>query len=403
MQFNYTARNNQGEVLSGLVEAGSRQAAINALQEKGLIILGIEKEGGEPIFSRKLKFFQRVKSKDMVGFSRQLSILISAQVPLLASLKSLALQTENHLFSEVIYELANDVEGGTAFSKALAKHPKIFSPFFVNMVKSGEVSGSLQDSLLYLADYLEKQYYLMTKIRGAMIYPAFIMGSFILIGVLMMILVVPKLIGFLSEAGQDLPLMTKILIGVSSFLSSWWWLLLLILLGGGGYLYYSFKNSQQLRDRWDQVKLKMPIFGKKVFLKLYVTRLAENLSVLIQGGLSILQALQVTSEVIGNTVFKNIVIEAKENVRVGASLSDSLRKHKEIPPLVVQMIATGEQTGSVDSILKKMSSFYSKEIDATVENLAQLIEPLLILLIGGAVAILVASILMPIYNIANAI
>jgi len=147
----------------------------------------------------------------------------------------------------------------------------------------------------------------------------------------------------------------------------------------------------------------MPIFGKKVFLKLYVTRLAENLSVLIQGGLSILQALQVTSEVIGNTVFKNIVIEAKENVRVGASLSDSLRKHKEIPPLVVQMIATGEQTGSVDSILKKMSSFYSKEIDATVENLAQLIEPLLILLIGGAVAILGASILMPIYNIANAI
>lgn len=386
---------------TGVVEAASRNGAIETLQSRGLILLDLEAGRMGSIFSVNLKIFQRVKMKDLANFSRQLATLVSAQVPLLSSLQSLSNQTENAYFKEVIFEIASEIEGGTVFSKALSRYPKIFSDFFVNMIKSGEVSGGLENSLNYLADYLEKQYYLNAKIRGAMTYPFFILGAFILIAVLMMILVVPKLTSFLEESGQELPFLTKVMIGVSDFLTNWWWLLLMILVGGVYYLFHLVRTSASARYTWDTVKINLPLFGKRVFQKIYITRIADNLSTLIQGGLSILQALQVTSEVVGNMVYQRIVAEAKEEVRVGSTLSSSFAKHKEIPPMVTQMIATGEQTGSLDTILKKLGQFYNKEIDNTVATISSLIEPLLILLIGGGVAILVASILMPIYNIAN--
>ncbi len=401
MEFNYAARTKQGEMQTGVVEAASRNNAIETLQSRGLVLLDLQISRRGSIFSMNLKIWQRVSMKDLTNFARQLATLVSAQVPLLSSLQTLSNQTENEYFKEIIFEVANDVEGGTVFSKALAKHPRVFSDFFVNMVKSGEASGGLENSLNYLADYLEKQYYLNAKVRGALTYPAFILGVFILIAALMMILVVPKLTSFLGESGQALPFLTRVVIGVSSFLINWWWLLLLILAGGGYYLYHLVKNSVVARQQWDTIKIKMPVFGKQVFQKIYITRIADNLSTLIQGGLSILQALQVTSEVVGNSVYQKIVSEAKEEVRVGNTLSSSFAKHKEIPAMVTQMIATGEQTGSLDVILKKLGQFYNKEVDNTVATISQLIEPLMILLIGGAVAILVSAILMPIYNIAN--
>jgi len=403
MQFNYTARTKEGELQTGVIEANTRQVAIEALQTRGLVILNLESEDKVPIFARQLKLFERVKQKELVSFARQLSILFSAQVPLLESLRALAKQNENPYFQQIIFEVANDVEGGLVFSKAIAKHPKIFSVFFVNIVHSGEASGSLENSLQYLADYLEKQYYLMSRVRGAMIYPAFILSAFFGIGIVLMIVVVPQLTSFLAESGQELPFTTKILIAASDFLRSWWWLLGFLLFGGTGYLFYAVRTSPIARQRWDAIKLKIPIFGKKVLQKLYVTRFAENLSTLIQGGLTILQALQVSAKVVGNSVFERIILEAKEDVRIGNALSASLARHEEIPMLVSQMIATGEKTGSIDSVLKKMAQFYSKEIDSTVDNLSQMIEPILILFIGGAVGILVASILMPIYNVANSL
>ncbi len=399
MEFAYIAKTKQGETQSGRVEAANRNAAIEALQNRGLIVLNLKSTAKSPILT--LKIFQRVKAKELVSFARQLSTLVSAQVPLLTSLQSLAKQEENEYFQEIIFEVADDVEGGTIFSRALGRHPKVFSNFFVNMVHSGEASGNLENSLLYLADYLEKQYYLASRVRGAFAYPAFILGAFVLIAVLMLIFVVPTLAGFLQEAGQELPWTTKLIVGASDFMRVWWWLLLILVAGGASYLYYAVKNLPAARYRWDALKLKLPIFGKRIFQKIYVARIAENLSTLIQGGLSILQALQVTSEVVGNSVFKDIVAEAKEEVRIGNTLSSSLMKHKEIPVLVSQMVATGEQTGSLDIILKKLAQFYSKEIDSTVDTLSQLIEPVLIVLIGGGVAVLVASILMPIYNIAS--
>ncbi len=401
MEFRYTARTNTGQIQKGNIEAKSKQDAIAALQDRNLIILDVLGREDTSVFNAQISIFNRVKTKEMVAFSRQLSTLFSARIPLLEALRALARQTENKYFSQIIFEIANDVEAGSLLSKALAKYPKAFSGFFINMVRSGEVSGGLDRSLNYLADYLEKQYYLNSKVRGAMAYPAFIMGGFLIVGVLMMILVVPQLTSFLVETGQELPLPTKMLIATSKFISGIGGIITLIaFIGIVIAAVFSINRVPKARWLFDSAKIKAPILGK-IFKGIYLARITDNLSTLIQGGLPILQALQVTADVVGNVVYKKIIEEAKENVRTGGTISSCFENHGEIPPMVTQMIATGEQTGSVDEILKKLSSFYTKEVDATVATLAQLIEPALILVLGVGVALLVSSILIPIYTIAG--
>ncbi len=400
MEFKYTVKNKDGALLSGVAEANDAAVAIDALQKRGFIILKLEPVNSTPLFAKQFKILQRVKSKELVNFTRQLSTLFSAKVPLLKSLMALARQSDNLYFRQIISEVASDIEGGSIFSKALANHPKVFDDFFVNMIRSGEVSGTLENTLLYLADYLERQHYLNSKVKNAMVYPAFILFGFLVIGVLMMVMVIPNLTKILEESGQELPLATKAIIGLSDFLRNWGWLLLVILFGGAGYIAYLFKNSIAFRHYWHGLKIKIPILGK-IFKKIYISRLADNLSTLITGGISILQALQVSADVVGNLVFRDIILEAKDQVRAGGTISGSFEKYPEIPNLVVQMIATGEQAGALDDILKKMSSYYSKEIDTTVDTLSQLIEPILIVVLGIGVAFLVAGILMPIYNIAG--
>jgi len=400
VEFKYTVKNKDGALLSGVAEANDAAVAIDALQKRGFIILKLEPVNSTPLFAKQFKILQRVKSKELVNFTRQLSTLFSAKVPLLKSLMALARQSDNVYFRQIISEVASDIEGGSIFSKALANHPKVFDDFFVNMIRSGEVSGTLENTLLYLADYLERQHYLNSKVKNAMVYPAFILFGFLVIGVLMMVMVIPNLTKILEESGQELPLATKAIIGLSDFLRNWGWLLLVILFGGAGYIAYLFKNSIAFRHYWHGLKIKIPILGK-IFKKIYISRLADNLSTLITGGISILQALQVSADVVGNLVFRDIILEAKDQVRAGGTISGSFEKYPEIPNLVVQMIATGEQAGALDDILKKMSSYYSKEIDTTVDTLSQLIEPILIVVLGIGVAFLVAGILMPIYNIAG--
>lgn len=400
MEFKYNARTQEGQTQKGSIEAASRRDAIDSLQSKNLIILDIIQVGGRSVFTQDLKIFQRVKGKEMVVFSRQLSTLFSARIPLIQSLRALARQTQNKYFSNVIFDISNEIEGGSLLSKALAKYPKVFSAFFINMIRSGEVSGGLDRSLAYLADYLEKSHYLNSKIKGAMAYPAFILGGFIIVGTLMMILVVPQLTSFLKETGQTLPLPTRLLIGTSNLLTNWWWLIIIIVGGLIASVTFAINKIPEARRLLDMAKIKAPVFGT-IFRGIYLARFTDNLSTLIQGGLPILQALQVAGDVIGNVIYSEIITEAKENVRVGNTISSCFEKYDEIPPMVTQMIATGEQTGSVDEILKKLSIFYTKEVDAMVSSLSQLIEPVLILILGGAVALLVSSILIPIYNIAS--
>jgi type IV pilus assembly protein PilC len=318
------------------------------------------------------------------------SILVDADVPLVQSLKTLSQQAGNAYFKEVLFDIASSVEGGMSFSKALEKYPKIFSGFCVNLIKSAEVSGRLSEALLYLADSLEKNYYLLSKVKGAMIYPGFILFAFTVIGVIMMITVVPQMKGILEEAGQELPLPTKIILGLSDFMKS--------IAAGLVYLIRRLLKTEKGRRVWHLISLKLPIFGR-ILKQTYLAQFSDSLSALIQGGVPIVQALSVAAGVVSNVVFKEIIMEAKEKVKAGQNISPILEEHKEFPPLFTQMMKTGEQTGKMDVILDKLAVFYNKEVDNIVENLSKLIEPLLILALGGAVIVLVVAILLPMYNI----
>lgn len=400
MKFNYKARTPKGDIQIGVVEARNKAQAIEALQKYGLIILFLEEKFTLPFYMQELKISVGVGAKDIVVFCRQLSILFSAKIPLVESLKVTAKQTENNYFRDILSAIANDVEAGAILSKALEKYPKIFSTFFINMVKSGEVSGKLEDVLNYMADYLEKQFYLNSRVKGAMVYPAFILSGFIIVSIVVLTTVIPQLTSILKETDQQLPWTTKVIIGASDWMLNFGWLfglLGIIIISAGIYYVRNYSDGQHF---WDNLKIKAPVFGP-IFQKLYLSRLSDSLGTLVSGGIPILQSLQVTADVIDNVVLKEIVLKAREEARVGNAISSEFEKHKEIPPMVTNMLAIGEQTGTIDTVLKKLSSFYSREVDNTVNTLSQLIEPMLIVILGFGVAILVTSVFMPIYNLAG--
>ncbi len=400
MRFNYQARTQHGEIQAGTVEAGSRESAIETLQRHGLTVVLLETTSAVPFYARSLKFLQRVKTKDIVMFYRQLAVLFEANIPPLEALESLANQVSNSYFKDVLFEIGTDVRGGEPLSNALAKHKKIFSLFYINVIRSGEATGKLSEVLKYLADHAEKDYTLNQKIKGAFIYPIFILSAFLVIAVLMLIYVIPQLTTILLETGQKLPLATRILVGMSNILKSWLWLLIIIV---AGFIFglRRYLKIIQGRENWDKLKLKIPFLGG-LFRKIYLTRFSENFSTLLKGGLPILSALKISGEVVGNTVYSHLIEEAMEEVKGGGDISSVFGKHKEIvPAMVVQMLKIGEQTARMESILERLAEFYKGEVDNLVNNITQLIEPFLIILLGGGVAFLVASILMPIYNITS--
>jgi len=398
MKFNYIARNSAAEVETGQISASSQAEAIENLHGRNLVVLSCRPVISMPFWLKDIKI-KSVKQKELVVFSRQLSALFSAKVPLVTALRALARQQQNYYFKEIIFEIANDVEAGFILSKSLSKHPKEFSAFYINLVKSGEVSGNLESVLIYLADHLEKQYYLVTRVRNAMIYPAFVFLGFLVVAVLMLILVIPNLTSILEETGQQLPLTTRMIIGLSNLLASWGWLIFLVLAGAGIFAWRYVKTPQGRRIL-DVIKLKMPLFGD-IFRKVYIARFTENFSTLLHGGVPVLQALQVAGDVVGNVVFSEIILEAKEGVRVGNTISSVLESSSEIPPMVSQMIATGEKIGQLEFVLEKVATFYKQEVDDVVNTISVLIEPILIVVLGIGVAILLVAILMPIYNLAG--
>jgi len=400
MRFNYQARTKRGETQTGVVEAGSREAAIETLQRHDLVLVYLEEFSEVPFYIRSLKILQRIKAKEVMIFYRQLAILFEASVSPLDSLRILAEQTKNLLFRDIIFEIENDVKGGENLSDAMAKHPKVFSPFYVNVVKAGEATGKLHEVLKYLADHAEKEYNLTFKVKGAFTYPAVIITMFVIVAVVMMIYVIPQLTSVLEETGQELPFTTKLLVGASGFMKSWFWLIAIVIIGlvVGLMKFIKTENGKLVLDT---IKLKIPIF-KSLFQKIYLTRLAENFKTLIVGGIPILKALDITAIVIGNKIYEKIIYEAREEVRVGKTISSAFANHpKQITPMFTQMIGVGEKTAELGTILDKVAFFYQQEVDRTVANLTQLIEPFMLLILGAGVAFLVSAILMPIYNLAS--
>jgi len=401
MQFSYQARTTQGDMRSGMVEAVSREAAIDILQRSNFIIIDIHESAQLPVLRRSLSFYfhRGVPKKEVVIFSKQISTLFQAKVPLIESLKTMMEQTSNPAFKDALLDIAKNVDAGASLSKALAFHKNIFSDFYVSMVRSGEASGKLEEVFNYLAEGLEREYYMGKKIKGAMTYPAFIVAAFGAVMFVMMIWVVPNLTAVLKESGGELPPMTRAVIFISDAFKVYWWAILLALAIAGGSFWY-WINSKEGKAIWHRAQLRIPGF-KGLLEKFYLARFADNLSVLIQGGLPIVQALEITADVIGNGVYRGILLETIEEVKRGNTISSVLRTKKEIPIMVTQMVFVGEESGRLDSTLKSVSTFYQKEVAVAIDSIVTLIEPVMIMLLGIGVAILLIAILMPMYNMAQ--
>ncbi len=399
MLFKYKTVDTAGASKEGNIEAVNKDLAIAALQRRGLIVVSIRGDDEKKLLDRNI--FEHIPLKDIVIMSRQIATLFEAQVSALKAFSLLAGNTENALLAKLLNQVVDDVQAGFPISGALAKHPEAFSTFYVNMVKAGEESGKLTQTFNYLADYLDRQYALTSKTRNALIYPAFVVFTFIVVMSLMFTIVIPKLTQIIQESGQDIPVYTKIVIAISNFFVHYGIFVLIFLIIAGLYI-WRLSRSESGKTYLDGLKLSAPLFGK-VFQKLYLARLSDNLETMLSSGIPIVRSIEITGAVVGNKVYETILKEAEEAVKAGSSLSQSLERHEHIPPLLVSMIRVGEETGSLTQILKTLSSFYKREVDDAVDTLVGFIEPIMIVALGLGVGILLASILIPIYNIAGGI
>ncbi|NQT49896.1 type II secretion system F family protein [Candidatus Kuenenbacteria bacterium] len=396
--YNYRAKTTENdEMLEGVVEAESESLAVDILEDKGYIVLSLEqKKTGLAALEIS---FDRVKIKDLVIFSRQLSILISAEVPVVEALKDAVGQTNNPKLKKTIAEVASEVEGGVKFSEALAHFPKVFDGFFINIIKSGEVSGRLQEVLVYLADQLEKDYDLRAKIKGAMIYPVFVICGLVVVGVLMMIFVVPKLTEMLTQTGAKLPFTTRMLIGTSDFLIGYWWVLIIVV-AVFGFVVYKVNESSAGKRVIDKVALKLPVFGKLINYTA-VIRFSRSFRTLLIGGVDMVEALEISSGMMSNTVYEDLILETVNVVKDGGELGLVFSKSKYAPKMLSQMLETGENTGKVKEVLEKVSEFYTREANNLIANLMALLEPFIMIILGVAVGAMIISIILPMYEISS--
>ncbi|MFA5106779.1 MAG: type II secretion system F family protein [Patescibacteria group bacterium] len=399
--FDYRAKDYQGNTVSGVIEAPTENVAAELLTERRYIILNLAPRRKAVLFQSSLGFLNRVPMREVVIFSRQLAVMINTAVPIVQALRILVKQTKTVAFKIIISEIADEVDGGAKLSTALSRYPQVYSEFFVHMIRSGETTGKLDETLNYLADQLEKDYDLNSRIKGAMIYPAFILTAIVGVGVVMMIYVIPKLTSVLEDSGTKLPWSTKLMINMSKFLKQDWWLLILILIGLG-FLYRVITRTSAGRRQLDAMKIRMPIFGN-LFQKIYLTRFTRSIATLIMGGIPLSRTLEIVADIVGNSVYKELTLDTIAVIEDGSSIATLFAKSRDVPPMLTQMMTVGEQTGKLDVILSKLSDFYSKEVDNLIRNLVSLMEPVIMLLLAVGVAVLVMAILLPMYNLSSAI
>lgn len=398
--FAYTAVDNDANQREGTIDAVSMDVAIAALQRRGLIISRID-----PVDDKKrgltanIGIFNRITNEDIVMLSRQMTTLFEAQVSALRAFRLLAAEARTPQLADRLTAVAADIQGGSQISAALSRHPDVFSAFYVSMVRAGEESGKLDETFSYLATYLERSYEITVKARNALIYPAFIMGTFVVVMTLMMTLVIPKLADMLNGAGQDVPIYTKIVIGISTFLSHYI-LLIIIVLIVGGIAVYRFSLTPAGSETLSRAKLQFPVIGN-IYRKIYLSRIADNLSTMLKSGIQILRALEITGSVVGDPTYEHALAVVSSDVKGGLPLSEAMRKHDIIPGIMVAMVKIGEETGNMGSILETIARFYRREVDNAVDTMVDLIEPIMIVGLAVGVAFLLSSVLVPIYNMAS--
>jgi type IV pilus assembly protein PilC len=403
MLFNYKAIDSTSIQREGSVEAPTIDAAISAVQKRGYTLVSIDEvnasQGWQNLLNLKFSFFQSVSYKDVVILSRQISTLFQAQVSPLRIFRLLSAEAENEQLQIVLNQVVEDLQAGSSISRALAAHPHVFSSFYVNLVRAGEESGSLEKSFDYLADYLDRQYEVVAKARNALIYPAFVISIFFAVMGLMLTMVIPNIAKILIDSGQKLPIYTRIVIGLSDFMVDYIAYILLIFSVGGAF-FYKFSRTEVGKRTIDEFIISIPYVGD-LQKKLLLTRICDNMSTMLSSGISLVQALEVTADVVDNLVYKEIIVATLEEVKAGRSFAEAIGEYTEIPGVLSQMAKVGEETGSLAAILKTLANFYRREVNNAVDTLIGLIEPAMIVLLGIGVGVLLASVLMPIYNLTN--
>lgn len=401
MNFNYKVIDPSGREVTGQIDAVGSDAAVSSLQRRGFIVVSVTPDNQKNVLQKSFSFFDKVPMKDVVIMSRELSALFEAQVSALKAFTLMSENTASPILRFALQTITADIQGGISISSAMEKHPTAFSNFYVAMVKAGEESGKLVETFKYLADYLERQYELVSKTKNALVYPAFVVVTFIVVMVLMLTTVIPKLSAILIETGQQLPIYTRVVIAISDFFVGYWPGILVVVLGLSAYFWYlgSRESGKKKIDGW---KISLPVFGN-LYQKLYLARIADNMNTMLSAGIPVLRALEITGVVVDNKIYEDILKSAVEDVRGGEPISASFEKHEPIPSMMVAMVKVGEETGSLGQILATLAKFYKREVDNAVDTLIGLIEPVMIVGLGVGVGFLLTSILIPIYNIAGSL
>jgi type IV pilus assembly protein PilC len=392
--YNYKVRDRSGKLVTGTLVADNEALVLQRLREEGLTPITVDKQGR----NWNIEFgAKKVKLKELAVFSRQFATMVNSGLPILRALAILADQSANKELARVLGEVRVDVEQGASLSTAMSRHPKIFNDLYLSMVRSGETGGSLDDVLLRLADLIENEVRLRGKIKSAMTYPIAVVALVVLIMSAMLLFIVPQFKSIFDQLGGSLPLPTRVLLAASDAFKKFWYVVIAGVFAGR-FFFRRWKVTEAGRESIDRTKLRVPVFGS-LFHKTALSRFSSTLAMLMHSGVPILQALDIVSDTVNNKVVGRAVRDVQSSVRDGESMAKPLATHRVFPPMVVQMLAVGEETGQVDVMLEKVASFYDQEVEAAVDALTSLIEPLLIAVIGGLVGAAVVALYMPMFNI----
>ncbi len=397
-EYIWRARTLKGEIQSGVITARHERDVIGQLRRKRLIVMTIREKAKDVTLPT---LGTGVKRKDLVVFSRQFATMINSGLPLIQCLEILGGQMESKNLARIVQEVSSDVEAGNTLSEALSKHERVFTPLFINMVAAGEAGGILDKVLYRLADYLEKSNSIHRKVKGALIYPAVVISIAVLVTIFLLVFVIPTFAQLFESSGLDLPLPTKIVIGLSHFMmSAWFWILAGVVgLVFGIRKYYSTDSGEYNIDKF---LLNIPNLGE-LLRKASIARFSRTLGTLLGSGVAILDAMEITATTSGNRVVQEAIMKSRASIASGDTISEPLGKSTVFPPMVVQMIRVGEETGRLDSMLSKIADFYEEEVDVAVETLTSILEPVLIVGIGIIVGGMVVSMYLPIFRLASAI
>jgi len=399
--YKYVGRNKRGTLKRGTIEADTKKEAMLELKEKGISLREIN-ETKATLFNRDLSLGGgsggSVKNRDFVIYSRQFGTLIRAGIPIVEATHILSKQTESKALKRALTKVETEVREGRTFSDAIMKFPKVFPPLFVNMVRAGEMTGNLDETLDRMANYFEKQYALKKKVQSTMAYPVVLMVLIVGVVLFMMLSIVPNFTQMFAQFGSDLPPITQFVLTISEFIQKLWWLALLLVIAVVGVFIFLYKNNKEFHFAVHVTLLRIPVFGK-LLQKAAIARMTRTLSSLFSSSVPILQALGIVEKVVGNPVIGKVVLEARDNLEKGSPLSEPLEKSWVFPPLVSQMTAIGEQTGSLDYMLEKIAVFYEDDVDRTVDSLKSLIEPVMIIALATVVGFIVLAIMIPMFSI----